>query len=228
MTSAEFPRRMYCENPTASVSFQRPATASNVIPSCFSQDFYPPQIRREGTTYGYMNDWTHFRDVNSGVPQTIADTNYKNVQNDEHDVLYNKTYADLTSKIAYRHPNPGVPRQRQGRIGGSWRHIKEVLGHGGSRVVYVDGLISVYDQENFNQHLNAQLPFRPHLKKTLYAPTRHDYTKQVINSTYNPWEDSEGKVGRLPPVAASDPDLQRKLNIQNSPKYKGFYHYSRN
>jgi hypothetical protein len=28
-----------------------------------------------------MNDWTHFRDVNSGVPQTIADTNYKNVQN---------------------------------------------------------------------------------------------------------------------------------------------------
>jgi hypothetical protein len=57
-------------------------------------------------------------------------------------------------------------------------------------------LISVYDQENFNQHLNAQLPFRPHLKKTLYAPTRHDYTKQVINSTYNPWEDSEGKVGR--------------------------------
>ena len=30
-------------------------------------------------------------------------------------------------------------RLRQGRIGGSWRHIKEVLGHGGSRVCYVDG-----------------------------------------------------------------------------------------
>lgn len=54
------------------------------------------------------------------------------------------------------------------------------------------GLISVYDKENFNQHLNAQLPFRPHLKKTLYSPTRHDYTQQ----TYNPWEDCEGKVGK--------------------------------
>lgn len=54
MTSAEFPRRMYCENPTASVSFQRPATASNVIPSCFSQDFYPPQIRREGYVANYL------------------------------------------------------------------------------------------------------------------------------------------------------------------------------
>ncbi|XP_052064773.1 uncharacterized protein LOC127704680 isoform X1 [Mytilus californianus] len=186
-------------------------------------DRYRPMSNTK-TTYGYMNSWTNLRDAPSGVPQTIADTNYKNAQRDDHDVLYNKTYADLTSKIAYRHPNPGVPRQRQGRIGGSWRHIKEVLGHGGSRVVYVDGLISVYDKENFNQHLNAQLPFRPHLKKTLYSPTRHDYTQ----TTYNPWEDCEGKVGKFPPVAASDPDLQRKLNIQSASKYKGFYHYNKN
>ncbi|XP_076114776.1 uncharacterized protein LOC143082808 isoform X1 [Mytilus galloprovincialis] len=225
MNSYDFPRRMYCEDPTPSVYFNRPLTASRVIPPCFSQDFAPPEMHRERTTYGYMNSWTNLRDAPSGVPQTIGDTNYKNAQKDEHDVLYNKTYADLTSKIAYRHPNPGVPRQRQGRIGGSWRHIKEVLGHGGSRVVYVDGLISVYDKENFNQHLNAQLPFRPHLKKTLYSPTRHDYTKQ----TYNPWEDCEGKVGKLPPVSAShDPDLERKLNIQSANKYKGFYHYNKN
>ena len=35
-------------------------------------------------------------------------------------------------------------RERQGRIGGSWRHIKEVLGHGGSRVVFVDGKSEVF------------------------------------------------------------------------------------
>lgn len=57
--------------------------------------------------------------ANSGVNfQTFIDqhakiNNFKKVSSffqDEHDVLYNKTYADLTSKIAYRHPNPGVPR----------------------------------------------------------------------------------------------------------------------
>lgn len=30
-------------------------------------------------------------------------------------------------------------RERHGNVGGSWRHIREVLGYGGSQLVFVDG-----------------------------------------------------------------------------------------
>ena len=46
-------------------------------------------------------------------------------------------------------------RLRQGRIGGSWRHIKEVLGHGGSRVVYVDGWYSIRTSNNVKEKCRA-------------------------------------------------------------------------
>ena len=34
-------------------------------------------------------------------------------------------------------------RLRQGRIGGTWRHIKEVLPQGGGRVCYIDGMLLI-------------------------------------------------------------------------------------
>lgn len=37
------------------------------------------------------------------------------------------------------YPVFGPPRLRHGRAGGSWRHVKEVLQAGGSRIVFVDG-----------------------------------------------------------------------------------------
>ncbi|XP_053393985.1 uncharacterized protein LOC123525269 isoform X2 [Mercenaria mercenaria] len=39
------------------------------------------------------------------------------------------------------YPDFGPPRLRHGRAGGSWRHVKEVLQAGGSRIVFVDGVI---------------------------------------------------------------------------------------
>lgn len=42
-------------------------------------------------------------------------------------------------------PAFGPPRLRQGRAGGSWRHVKEVLQAGGHRIVFVDGQIRNQD-----------------------------------------------------------------------------------
>ncbi|KAL3869948.1 hypothetical protein ACJMK2_042568, partial [Sinanodonta woodiana] len=39
----------------------------------------------------------------------------------------------------------GPPRLRHGRAGGSWRHVKEVLQAGGSRTVFVDGIVRWQD-----------------------------------------------------------------------------------
>lgn len=39
------------------------------------------------------------------------------------------------------YPDFGPPRLRHGRAGGSWRHVKEVLQAGGSRIVFVDGVV---------------------------------------------------------------------------------------
>jgi len=185
-------------------------------------DRYRPSSRHKigayETTYGHMNDWMKMqRQSGPGLPVTMSDSNFQEIlksQSKEHDMQFQKSYNKLTSKIAYRYPNPGMPRQRQGRIGGSWRHIKEVLGHGGSRVVYVDGLISVYDTENFNQTLNAQVPMMPHVRS------------QVAPDIPAP---EPAKV-QFPPVANqsspyTDGDVARKMGLNVSPKYKGFYRY---
>ncbi|XP_062576394.1 uncharacterized protein LOC134238279 isoform X5 [Saccostrea cucullata] len=166
----------YCEPTPTVVAPPRPASAQSFTPAYLWSDFEPPGVRRERTTYGNMNDW--MKVSRNGVPVTMSDNNWHNLKKSEqkeHDLQFKKAFSNLTNKIAYRYPNPGNPRQRQGRIGGSWRHIKEVLGHGGSRVVYVDD----------------------------------------------------------PPVQPASPsyqggDVARKMGLNVSPKYKGFYRYGAN
>ncbi|KAK6191955.1 hypothetical protein SNE40_003522 [Patella caerulea] len=110
-----------------------------------NNDVYSQNLSNK-TTYGCMNDWMNVQNrvLSSGVPVTMSDSNWMKANamadtrpgfNDK----YGKAYTELSQQIAYRHPNPGKARERQGRIGGSWRNIKEVLGHSGSRVVFVDG-----------------------------------------------------------------------------------------
>ena len=53
-----------------------------------------------------------------------------------------------------------------GRIGGSWRHIREVLGYTGSQVCFVDGLVSVYDKEG-----GHEVPRGPAWRARLAGPT---------------------------------------------------------
>ena len=60
---------------------------------------------------------------------------------------YYDRYMQLSSNVAQKHPNPGRPREHIGRIGGNWRHIREVLGYTGTQVCFVDGLVSLYDKE---------------------------------------------------------------------------------
>lgn len=208
---------MYANDPTPPDMRQRP----------FSATFYPDYpwqdlsqlITRQRTTYGHMNDWMRMAMDHSsggGVPVTVTDTNWQQFKSAEQrkedsDTRFKKTYDDLTSKIAYRYPNPGAPRLRQGRIGGTWRHIKEVLGHGGSRVCYIDGLIRVYDDASFNTRLHTASSQRRHL-----------------NNSQHMWDDPPNV--QFPPVNRStghvtfdNQDIARKINLTSAPKHKGFY-----
>lgn len=49
------------------------------------------------------------------------------------------------------YPVFGPPRLRHGRAGGSWRHVKEVLQAGGSRIVFVDGHVRLEDNVKIDQ-----------------------------------------------------------------------------
>ncbi|XP_055997272.1 uncharacterized protein LOC130047074 isoform X6 [Ostrea edulis] len=175
------------------------------------------------TTYGHMNDW--MKVSRDGVPVTMSDNNWHNLKQSEqknHDIQFKKAFSNLSSKIAYRHPNPGNPRQRQGRIGGSWRHIKEVLGHGGSRVVYVD---------------DPYIPEGPG-RRISFSPTRAYFDPFIplgTSAVESPYHNSCGDFDtwnrfEIPPVQAASPsyqdgDLARKMGLNVSPKYKGFYRY---
>nr|XP_034304051.1 uncharacterized protein LOC105334161 isoform X5 [Crassostrea gigas] len=168
-------------------------------------------LSRHKTTYGHMNDW--MKVSRNGVPVTMSDNNWHNLKQSEqkeHDIQFKKAFNNLTSKIAYRYPNPGNPRQRQGRIGGSWRHIKEVLGHGGSRVVYVD---DPYSPEGPGRRL-------------MFSPTRayFDPFTPLGSSCVEP---SYPSVQGASP-SYQDGDVARKMGLNVSPKYKGFYRYGAN
>lgn len=52
---------------------------------------------------------------------------------------FEQTYIDLVSKRAYRHPHPGAPKGREGCMGGTWRHMKEAIGYGPGRLMWIDG-----------------------------------------------------------------------------------------
>lgn len=59
---------------------------------------------------------------------------------------FHRAYQQLSKQWPNQSfPEFGPPRLRHGRAGGSWRHVKEVLQAGGSRIVFVDGVIRLED-----------------------------------------------------------------------------------
>ncbi|GFR74197.1 zinc finger SWIM domain-containing protein 6 [Elysia marginata] len=126
-----------------------------------------------------------------------------------YDEAFQKSYTDLAHQIAYRYPNPGLPRIRQGAIGGTWRHIKEVLGHHGSRVCFVDGLVSVYDTDRFSEALQPSLPYQGKHVQPPFAPTQAEHA-------------ANGRRGVVLP--SLETDVQRKVRIASStPRHRGHY-----
>lgn len=123
--------------------------------------------------------------------------------------MFRRSYSDLAQQIAYRYPNPGMPKAREGAIGGTWRHVKEVLGHGGSRVCFIDGLVRIYDQEKFTEAL--QQPQPP--TQSMLAPSAHSHLNYNMSLT---------QAGRAPKL---DEALERKLRTASSPRRKGHYLY---
>lgn len=180
--------------------------------------------KRPWTTYGKMTEWMktpRSRDIRSGLPATLSKENWKPAERttkEDVNSRFRDSYSHLTQQIAYRFPNPGLPRLRQGRIGGTWRHVKEVLGHSGSRVCYIDGLVSVYDDDQFNKELHTQSPYRPHLRRLLYS-TNREFDTEAIR------QDRDGvslpAVEELPMMSHNE--RIRKLALQSTNKHKGVY-----
>uniref|UniRef100_A0A2C9KFR0 Uncharacterized protein n=1 Tax=Biomphalaria glabrata TaxID=6526 RepID=A0A2C9KFR0_BIOGL len=169
--------------------------------------------RPEGN-YSYGNlDWPKKIGQDVASRWTIQDTlsrfgdnrdsSGRTLEQTEREGELRRSYSELASQIAYRYPNPGLPRAREGAMGGTWRHIKEVQAFTGSRLCFIDGLVSLYDQEDFN--VNPPLSARRALQPP-YAPTQQEYaaSKQV-------------------PVI--DNDNQRKIRLAPNPKRKGHYRY---
>jgi len=182
---------------------------------------------RNKTTYNSMNDWMRMQGevATSRAPVMYAgaagfkempsvetcDKQTSSQAAEDYNDKFEKSYSDLQHQIAYRYPNPGLPRIRQGAIGGTWRHIKEVLGHhGGSRICFIDGLVSVYDTDKFTQALQPQLPYRGKMVQPPYAPTQQEYA------------DSKKGV-HFPPV---ETDVDRKLRMNSQPIHRGHYKFN--
>jgi len=180
---------------------------------------------RNKTTYTCMNDWMRMEGrtmtsqqpvMYSGaqgftqVPTMESPAHQTSAQaNEDFNTKFRRSYSDLAHQIAYRYPNPGLPRIRQGCMGGTWRHIKEVLGHSGSQVCFVDGLVSVYDSDKFNEALQPSLPYKGKLVHPPYAPTKTEFAS------------SRQRVC-LPRL---DDDINRKLKLNVSPSHRGHYQF---
>jgi len=182
-------------------------------------------LSRTRTTYAAMNDW-HAKLI-TGRKATANDGNWNAPKapvsqsapyiafaepgrTDQH---YNR-YHQLSRNIAFRYPDPGQPREREGRIGGSWRHIKEVLGHSGSRVVFVDGLVRLYDLDKSMLRSKKTLP----MTASLQLPSHYKEDRQLVKEEEHkqkcqPWVDGP----QLPPI-------NQPHDLPGEPaKYKGFY-----
>jgi len=203
----------------------RPHTFTSMY---LAEDFQPKEVYApDPTTYNSMNDWMRMQGevASSRAPVMYAGAEgFKEMPSvetcdrqttaqaaDDYNEKFEKSYSDLQHQIAYRYPNPGLPRIRQGAIGGTWRHIKEVLGHhGGSRICFIDGLVSVYDTDKFTQALQPQLPYRGKMVQPPYAPTQQEYA------------DSKKGV-HFPPVES---DVDRKLRMNAGPVHRGHYKFN--
>lgn len=71
---------------------------------------------------------------------------HRNWQSHPQDEDYQQAYKSLMQKLAYRHPQTGLPSRREGRGGSGWRHLKENIGYGPGRLLWMDGVVSLYDQ----------------------------------------------------------------------------------
>ncbi|ELT90647.1 hypothetical protein CAPTEDRAFT_220997 [Capitella teleta] len=144
--------------------------------------------------------------------------------NNRNDAHYSR-YLSLSQNVAQRYPNPGPPRYREGAIGGNWRHIKEVLGHSGSRVIFVDGLVSLED----TAHRLAA-----HRVPTKLTPAHSPYYKQgrpesqlienqarqqLDKDSFSPWKD---KIQNCDPFPAIQNAMKERFEEEQK-KYKGFY-----
>lgn len=208
-------------------SIQFPAI--NTKPQTFTPMYLTEDYQSEFdnmTTYSSMNDWMRMQGqvMNSKAPSVMysgaqgfkevpqfdeADQQTNSASVDDYNDKFERSYTDLAHQIAYRYPNPGLPRTRTGAIGGTWRHIKEVLSDSGSRVCFVDGLVSVYDTEKFSEALQPPLPYKGKFVTPPYAPTPTEYTN--------------GKNGIvLPPLSA---DMQRKIRLNSQPRTRGHYQF---
>jgi len=172
---------------------------------------------------------------NQSVPETLTDSSWKREkagiprckspyqpfpESARRDEYYNR-YMALSQNVADRYPDPGAPRERQGAIGGSWRHVKEVLGHGGSRTIFIDGLVSLYDMD-MDWLRKKESPAMRQVSNSSFGVTRNDVDsykatcqRELEQKSYKPWE-HENDV--LPPIN----DTTRELPGEPS-KHKGFY-----
>jgi len=194
-------------------------------------DYHP--FTRSKTTYAGMNDWMLADREKTNVPPTITDQNWKH-KGPARDTSYEQLYRELISKRAYRFPNPGPPRKREGNVGASWRHIKEVPSYSGSKVYYVDGIVGLYDSTSLNQKLASRsLPLAPSYGTPLFAMNRNDvsgYRKQrdynLERQKFKPWlMENTDTINPLPQPLPSIPYAQPP-NIDRtggSTGYKGFY-----
>ncbi|XP_064635326.1 uncharacterized protein LOC135492676 isoform X2 [Lineus longissimus] len=223
-----------------------------------------PQYRpfsRSLTSYSTMNDWmgTQGREQPTNVPVTLTDGNWKYVRPatigaslDEKEALrrlvpnddaYFQRYMELVDKKAYRYPDPGMQKQREGCLGGSWRHVKQVLGQGGNNLVFVDGLTRLYDHSELNEQLtrrkvahvaNNSTPLGK-VSTPLYSVNRNDISSyrqfrqhEQEKRDFKPW--MVPKPSRMPAINEAKPPSRLQTQIHGvktaadpNKAHRGFY-----
>lgn len=121
---------------------------------------------------------------------------------------YHDRYMQLSSNVAQRHPHQSQPRERMGRIGGSWRHIREVLGYTGTQVCFVDGLVSLYDKDTMSNGSQRGPAWRARLS----GPTGYSANLSGHELT--------GSLGNSGPTYELN---HNQTTTGGDSKYKGFY-----
>ncbi|XP_064625862.1 uncharacterized protein LOC135486723 isoform X2 [Lineus longissimus] len=140
----------------------------------FLKTTYRPAIPRDTksrTSYSQMNSWMQMPPMEkkhivqfggaSNIPPPVHLQYYKSGGYDD----AHKAFRQLENQnLANSYPHYGPPRLRNGHVGGSWRHMKEVLQAGGRRIVFVDGQIT-----NDDRHRSERVPhgdmIRPIIRK---------------------------------------------------------------